>query len=81
MEDDALINRLTPILRDIFENDDLELYREMTARDVDAWDSLSNIRMLVAVEQELGIQFNTAEIAGLPDLGALLDVIREHLSA
>ena len=81
MEDNALINRLTPILRDIFENDDLELYREMTARDVDAWDSLSNIRMLVAVEQELGIQFNTAEIAGLPDLGALLDVIREHLSA
>jgi acyl carrier protein len=51
----------------------------MTAADVASWDSLSNIRMVVAVEEEFGIQFTTAEITELPNVGAFVGIIEKKV--
>ena len=72
--------RLTPIFHDVFDDDSLVPHGEMTAEDVDDWDSLSNIRLIVAVEQEFNIQFTTGEVAGLSNVGEFVKVIRKRAS-
>jgi acyl carrier protein len=76
---DKIYQRLTPLFRDVFDDDTIVVTPALTARDVETWDSLSNIRLMVGIEQEFGIRFETAEIAGLPNVGALVDVINARL--
>ena len=45
------------------------------AADIDGWDSLTNIRLLVQIEQELGVSFHSTEIADIPNVGELVDII------
>jgi acyl carrier protein len=72
--------RLTAIFRTVFDEPDLQLTRDMTATDVPAWDSLSHITLIVAVEREFGIRFTTAEVAALMNVGDLADLVRKKLS-
>ncbi len=70
-----LYAKLTPVFQDVFDLDDLVLTPELTAGDVDGWDSLGHIRLIVAVEKSLGITLSTAEISGLSNVGELMQVI------
>ena len=70
--------RITLIFRDVFDDDEIIPNEEMTAADVSAWDSLSNIRLVVAVEEEFNIQFSTGEVAGLKNVGEFVRVIQSR---
>ena len=74
----TVYSRLTTIFRDVFDDDAIVPNATMTASDVPAWDSLSNIRLVVAVEMEFGIQFTTGEVAGLKDVGEFVSVIKSR---
>ena len=80
MEREEIFGILRQIFREVFDDDLIEPHDGMTAAEVDRWDSLSNIRMIVAVEQELNIQFSTAEISGLANVGELVTVIQNNLN-
>ena len=47
----------------------------MTASDVEDWDSLNHINLIVAVEREFKVKFTTAEVSGLKNVGDLMDLI------
>ena len=78
MDTATVYARLTPIFREVFDDDTVTPHAEMTANDVSAWDSLSNIRLVVAVEEEFGIQFTTGEVAGLKNVGEFVAVIQKR---
>jgi acyl carrier protein len=59
------------VFRDVFDDDVLELRRDMTAADVENWDSLSHIDMIVALEREFKVKFTTAEVTTLKNVGDL----------
>ena len=67
--------RLSEIMRDEFDVDDLEYHDSLKADDVEGWDSLSHVRFLIAVEKEFGFRFTSGEIDGLKNVGEALDVI------
>jgi acyl carrier protein len=67
--------RLTAIMRNIFDEDDLQYGDGLTADDVEGWDSLSHVPFLVAVERNFGLRFTSAEIDSFKNIGELLDVI------
>ena len=69
--------RLTPIFRDIFDRDDLVLTPALTARDVAEWDSLSHIRLIVAVEKEFGVKFALGELQSLQNVGEMIALIEK----
>lgn len=71
----ALLDRVREIMADIFDEDDLAITPETTAADVEEWDSLSHIRLIVAIERSIGIKFANAEIEGLRNVGDLLKAI------
>ena len=71
--------QLTPIFRDVFDDDTLVPTPEMTAADVPAWDSVSHIRLIVAIEEHFGFRFETLEITDLKNVGELVGVIERKL--
>ena len=80
---DDLRERVQTIFRDLFEDDELILRDSMTAHDVEGWDSLAHINLIIAIESELGIRFAAAEISGLKEpsqnVGTFLELIRSKL--
>ena len=72
------------IFRDIFEAPDLLLEDRMTAEDVDGWDSLMHINLMIAIEKRFKIKFATAEISRLKqddaNVGSLMDLVTRKLN-
>jgi acyl carrier protein len=69
--------RLTKVFRDIFDDEKIVISREMTAADVEEWDSLSHINLLVAIEKEFSIAFSLGEVKNLKNVGGMIDLISE----
>lgn len=68
-------SRLKAVLAEVFELDQIQLTDETTARDIPGWDSISNIRAMVAIEQAFRIRFRTGELPMIENLGQLVDRI------
>ena len=64
-----LRERLQEVFQSVFDDADLVLRDEMTARDVAGWDSLTHINLIIAVEQAFGITFATVEISRMKEPG------------
>jgi acyl carrier protein len=72
---------LTQVFHDVFDNDTIVLRPELTADDVDGWDSLAHVRLLLTVERKFGIKFNAIEAGKLKNVGELMQLIDSKLSA
>ncbi len=70
-----LYEQLTEIFNDVFLREDMKLTPELSARDVEGWDSFKQIEIMVSVEERFGIKLNTREIDGLRNVGDLADVV------
>lgn len=71
----AVMERTTRVFRDIFDDDDLELTDATTAADIEEWDSLMHVTLMVALEKEFGVRLKVAEIGSLPNVGAMVDLL------
>ncbi len=78
MEDAAIYARLTGIFRDILDDDEIELSPALTAKEVEGWDSLTHIRLLMSIEKAFHIKFSTTEIGKLENVGSLVALIRSR---
>ena len=70
-----IASKVVEIMEDVFDEDDIAYDDAMTAADIEEWDSLSNIRFVVAIEKEFGIRFSNSEIADLENVGQMVDLI------
>lgn len=75
MKKEEVFEKILLIFRDVFDDDEMVLNEKMTADDVDGWDSLQNITILAAIEEEFGIKFQIAETRHLVNVGALVDLV------
>jgi len=75
----VLDNRLTRVFRDVFDDEALEVAESTSARDVPAWDSLAQVKLVIAVEQEFGVKFTTSEIGSWSNVGDLKRALRSKL--
>jgi acyl carrier protein len=66
---------IDPVFRELFDQYEGPLSDNLTAHDVEQWDSLGNVQLVVAIEQVCNIHFAPQEVSGLPNLGALVDLI------
>lgn len=81
MTEAEIYDRMTGIFRDVFDEDELLLTPQMTAGDVEDWDSLSHIRLILSLEQEFGVRFSTVELGTLKTVGDLARLIGTKLDA
>lgn len=75
MERNEIIERLTAIFRDVFKDATIVVRDDMTADDVETWDSLTNMLMISSVEKKFGIKIKLREINKLETVGNLIDLI------
>ena len=71
MEQNQILARLVPILEDTFPDTDQEFTLSTTQEDIEEWDSLAQLRLILAVQAEFSFRFDLEEmedIAGVPDL-------------
>jgi acyl carrier protein len=71
----ATDQRLTSVFQDVFDDDSLQIRPEMTADDIEEWDSLTHINLITAVEREFKVKFTTGEVTGMKNVGDLLSLI------
>jgi acyl carrier protein len=75
MTNEEIKPRLTEIFQDVLDNSSIVLTRETTADDIEEWDSLSQISLLVAIEKEFKIKLDLNEVKQLQNVGDMLDLI------
>jgi acyl carrier protein len=68
--------RLTEVFQETFDDPGLQLRDSMTAADVDEWDSLQHIVLVLAVEREFRIRLNPAEVGKLENVGRMIDLLQ-----
>jgi acyl carrier protein len=79
MTEEQIWRRLTQVFRDVFD-EDVVIGPTTTADDIEGWDSVSNIQLLVAIERSFpGVKFNTGEIASLRNVGEMVAVIEQRV--
>lgn len=79
MSRDEILATIKDVMADVFDDPSIEPRESMTAADVDGWDSLSHIRLLVSVEQRFGVSFTTVEITDLRNVGELVKLVESKL--
>ena len=70
-----ITDNLNPIFCDVLDDDELVISGVTTALDVEGWDSLANIRIMVSIEKAFGVRFTAAEISNLKNIGALAELV------
>lgn len=79
MDSPHLYRELTAIFRDVFDDDQLVLTPETTAADIDGWDSMAHVGLIVAIEERLHVKFKSSELESLHNVGQLAGVLEYKL--
>ena len=74
-----IIEKLTPICMEVFENDELVLTDDMAVGDVDGWTSLTNMMLIAEIESAFGFKFKLRELPTLENMGCFISVIESHM--
>lgn len=77
MEREEILKKVEEVFREELELDDLVLTDETTADDVEEWDSLSHVQLVVSLEKAFGIKFSSREILSWENIGDLVDCIEK----
>jgi acyl carrier protein len=81
MEESEILKQLNEIFIDIIDNEEIRLTSGTTANDIDGWDSLTHIQLVVAIEKYYKIRFTSKEIQGWKNVGELIGSINNKLPA
>lgn len=75
MEKSQLLCRVQDIFREVLDNEEITLSEKTTADDIEEWDSLSHIQLIVAIEKEFNMKFTSLEILSWKNVGEMIDNI------
>lgn len=79
MERTELVNTLTAIFRTVFSNNSLVITDELTANDVENWDSLSHMLLITEIESSFSIKFKLKDLNKMRKVGDMIDIISSKL--
>jgi acyl carrier protein len=79
VDEAQIYERLTQLFQDIFDDDSISVTPELSAKDVDGWDSVTHIRLMLTVEKAFEIKFSTSEIGNLKNTGDLVTLIKARI--
>jgi acyl carrier protein len=80
LTEQEIFDSVQEIFRTVFDDTDIVLTREMTSADIEDWDSLEQINLLVAIEKRFNIKFQLQDVKDLPDVGAMLDLVKRMVA-
>ena len=75
MEKSQILEEIQAIFREVLDNEEIVLASETTADDIEEWDSLTHIQLIVAIEKYFKIKFTSKEILSWQNVGEMIDCI------
>jgi acyl carrier protein len=72
--------RVQNVFREVFDAPDLSIFREMQAKDVEGWDSLNHITLIMTLEDTFKVKFSTREVMGFQNVGEMMDCLSGKLA-
>lgn len=79
MTKEDILAQVQEIFRDVLDNEDIEICFETVADDVEEWDSLSHIQLVVGIEKHFGLKFTSQQITGWNNVGAMCEDIASKI--
>ncbi len=79
MSREDIFEKLNEVFREVFDDDSIEVHDETTADDIEDWDSLEHINLVVAVEKKFGVKFEMNEISVLKNVGEMVDILESRV--
>jgi len=67
--------KLEKVFRDVFDDEKINIFNEMTADDIEEWDSLMHIHLILAIEKVFNIHFDTTEVVNTENVGEFIDLL------
>ena len=71
--------RLEEVFQDVFDDESIEIFDSMDASDIEDWDSLNQIILVVSIEKEFKVKFSVAEVNVLENVGQMQELIESKL--
>ena len=75
MERNEIYERLNLVFQDVFDDETITVNDQTTSDDVDGWDSMEHINLIVAIEMEFGMKFTIGESTSMHNVGEMVDII------
>lgn len=75
MEKSQILDEVQAIFREVLDIEEIVLANETTADDIEEWDSLTHIQLIVAIEKHFKIKFTSKEILSWQNVGEMIDCI------
>lgn len=79
MTREEVFEKLNEIFREYFDDEDIILTEETTADDIEDWDSLEHINLIVSIEDFFQMKFTMGEVTTMKNVGAMVDIIIERI--
>ena len=79
MEEHEILSQVVEIFKEELDNEEIELTMESTAKEVEDWDSLSHIHLMVAIEKHFKIRFTSTEISSFKNVGEMVETVKKRL--
>lgn len=80
MSPSEIQSKLTDVIRDFFDLPQLEISESTTAEQVEGWDSIAHVGLIVAVEKAFAVRFTTKEVKSLRTVGDLIDLLERRVA-
>jgi acyl carrier protein len=80
MNKGEILKTVNNVFIDVLDDENIMLTYETTANDVEEWDSLNHIQLVVAIEKQFGIRFNSREIQSWNNVGELINTISNKIN-
>ena len=78
MTREEVFAKVDEVFQDVFDDESIHVNEETTADDIEDWDSLEHINLVVAVENAFGMKFTMGEVTGMKNVGEMVDIILER---
>ncbi len=75
MDRNDVLKQINLIFRDILDNESIVITETTKADDVEEWDSLTHIQLVVAIEKQFTVRFTSREIQGWKNVGEMIECI------
>lgn len=79
MTREEIYKQLDEVFQDVFDDESIHVSDSTTADDIEDWDSLEHINLVVAIENKFGIKFNMNEVTSMKNVGEMVDIILERI--
>ena len=80
MSREETISKIQDVFRDVFDNEEITVSESTSANDIEEWDSLTNIQLIVSIEHEFGIKFDSEEMTSWANVGEMAACIESKIA-